>query len=638
MSAVHPTTTAPAAPYIRLMRDRELLESVLAQFKRLYVRLRRRWIEQTPEGTYLHHEVTDQAGRQRGWLHDHILREHLLGRRTVGVFHGGTTSVFSFDLDFQTNDEVIRVNLTRGFVQWLEELLGPECCHVWETGSKGYRVEVFLTEPVTWARLSAFFALVLDTPWYDDAPADQRYTWRKSPFLHIETRPESPAGGRGVKLPLCVDRRNGRFCTFLDPHTLEPVPDPYDYLLNIKPMHPSRLPLAGPRPQPHSDLFAGSDLHDHRADEADMLCRGLPAEQLLAKCERLWHEGLQARGTRHAALLLLARWHRWRKPDIQLAELESLLLRWTDREFRLRRHLIAHDYRHCVRDAKSVALSAIRGRYSLAPYLDRTPCLTHQDVEALRSIRSADQRLVFLALLLHRSLYAGPTGEFFMSYAQVADLLGWTLPGPSPDTPLPDKARVGRAIRSLLRRHAHLIAKVKPADQPRRLATHYRILLPLPAHVPAETVYRWPARLTSGSVTLDQLATLLPPAGASTHHPSPNTTCHPLASLSPLPPSPSAAPCQPAAPDPALSSVRDKDASPLEEVEEAGGLASAAALSPRSPAVSRREPLLRPATARSLCRAHGEHSAARIVAPVPSCCRVGLRGVAVVRPPPLAST
>lgn len=520
MPAANPSVVAPAFPYAQLLQQPDLLDQVLAQFKRLYIRLRRRWIEQTPSGTYVHHEVTTSADRTRGWLNDRVLRDHLLGRRTIGVFHGGTTSVFSFDLDFQTEDEVIRVNLTRSFIQWLEELLGAECCHVWNTGSKGYRVEVFLTEPVTWDRLSAFYTLVLDTPWYADAPADMRYTWRSNPYLRVETRPESPTGGRGVKLPLCVDRRNGRFCTFLDPHTLQPVPDPYAYLLAIRPIRPSTLPA---RHASSEDIRHSSPTLPDLGCPYDLPDLTLPAEQLLAKCERLWRDGLEAPGTRHAALLLLARWHRWRKPDLSLNELESLLTSWTEREYRFRRHLIAHDRRHCLRDARSVALSAIRGRYSLSPYLNRMPLLTPEDLAALNTIRSTDQRLVLLALLLHRSLYAGQTGEFYMSYAQIAHLLGWTLPVDHGHDPLPDKARVGRAVRSLLRNHSHLIIKVKPADQPRRLATHYRILLPLPTGSP--TAIPWPHTLTEGSVTLELLDTLT----ATQPH---QANCHPLASLS----------------------------------------------------------------------------------------------------------
>lgn len=515
------------------MKHPALLALVIDRFNTLYVRMRREWIEQRPTGQYTHRRIQKTGDRTTGWLTDREIRQHLLGRRTIGIFHPNPTVVLAFDLDFHTPDITIREGLTRAFVRDVERQLGPGSCHVWDTTGKGYRVEVFFCKPIPWSTVQGLAALILDRPWYDDTPADLAYSWRHNPYVTVELRPERPNGGRGVKLPLGIDQRNGKFCAFLDPHTLQPVPDQYDYFLSIQPIDPARIPAAASTWQPAAST-ARNDESGSTRDVIAHLLHNASAQDILERCQRLWEHGLEHRGTRHTSLLLLAMWRLWLAPDTTEAELTALLTGWTERELRERPHLIDHDRDHCLRDARQVAADVYRGGYSLAALLRREPLLTASALAALRSIRHADQRMVFLALLLHRYLYTGPDGTFHMAYAQIATLLGWQTNHKG--VLRPDNGRVGVAVRALLKHRPDLLTKVAEPDliptpgRTFRRSTRYRI------HLPSQEAHQipWPAPLEPGSLTpevLNSAIALLEAAAPAFQRPS----AHLEANFSPRP-------------------------------------------------------------------------------------------------------
>ncbi|QQK74213.1 hypothetical protein HUG15_00320 [Salicibibacter cibarius] len=200
-----PTKTDNQKPIIKKLND-------------FYIQTRRKYLVQLTEGKY----ITLNKDRMENvfYLNDGMIKRHLNGDLTYGIFAGGYFNKFiSFDVDCETRDAARWATLRLIYVLTEEFNIMRGHIHVSLSGNKGYHVDLFFNKPIAIQDLKAFYTTVIQEV-------------GEVPNGEIEFR---PSWSQGVKLPLGVHQKTGRRCWFVDTETLEPIKR-YDYILDIEPM------------------------------------------------------------------------------------------------------------------------------------------------------------------------------------------------------------------------------------------------------------------------------------------------------------------------------------------------------------------------------------------------------------------
>ena len=190
------------------------LDDYVQAFNDLYITERKKHIQQRQKDKIVNGEVISKKGSYSHIstynLGDGIVKQHLQGKKTVGIFAGGTfTKFLTFDVDFDENIKKAE-HVTRELVVVLEEKykIRYEQILVSFSGSKGYHVTVFFDELIKNKLIEDFYNVVRE---------DLGYSKRE-----IELR---PTAGNGVKLPLSINWKTGNRQYLVNPYTLKQIPD-----------------------------------------------------------------------------------------------------------------------------------------------------------------------------------------------------------------------------------------------------------------------------------------------------------------------------------------------------------------------------------------------------------------------------
>lgn len=184
----------------------------------MYIQTRYKYLVQFKDGKYV--TLTHNNKNKVTKLNDSMLRTHLKGDITYGIFSGGHFNKFiTFDVDCKENPTARWATLK--LVNVIVEDFGIKRSdiHVSFSGSKGYHIDIFFDKPILVTDLMSFYKSVIAT--VGEIPDGQ-----------IEFRATST---QGVKLPLGVHQKTGNRCWFVDNQTLEPIEN-YDYLLEVEPI------------------------------------------------------------------------------------------------------------------------------------------------------------------------------------------------------------------------------------------------------------------------------------------------------------------------------------------------------------------------------------------------------------------
>ncbi|QKS71955.1 hypothetical protein FLK61_35400 [Paenalkalicoccus suaedae] len=257
------------------------------QLNDLYLMTRSKYLVQFPGGAYKTFSYKS-AGRVPK-LNDSMLRKHLAGDLTYGVFAGAYfTKFIAFDVDF-TDADLARW-ATHKLIATLNEDFGVPFrdIHVSFSGGKGYHVELFFAKPVQLASVKAFYSSVMTQ--VGDLAGGQ-----------IEFRPNA---NQGVKLPLGVHQKTGKRCWFVANDTLEPLVGEasHAYLLAIQPADPALLDV-------ESFALTQEQAADFEtvATATDITVNEFSAEGALKKAVAIIEAGQLLRsGTRHETTFSLA--------------------------------------------------------------------------------------------------------------------------------------------------------------------------------------------------------------------------------------------------------------------------------------------------------------------------------------------
>src|SRR5690625_1341512 len=200
----------PSKKYIRKIND-------------LYIQTRKKYLVQFPDN----YVTMDKDASDKVWvLNDGMIKRHLQGSITYGVFSGGWFNKFmTFDVDYK--DLAMARWVTLKVVDTLvrEINIKRSDIHVSLSGNKGYHIDLFFDKPLRVTDTEAFYRKVMDE--VGELPKGGEVEFR-------------PTWSQGVKLPLGVHQRTGNRCWFVDNRTLEPF-ESFDYILTIEPMDSDKI-------------------------------------------------------------------------------------------------------------------------------------------------------------------------------------------------------------------------------------------------------------------------------------------------------------------------------------------------------------------------------------------------------------
>lgn len=264
--------------------ENEQPKELYAKFNELYIQTRSKYLVQFRNGRYV--TINRKRSDRAVSLNDSMLKTHLAGELTYGIFNGGYFNKFiTFDVDF--NDHTMARWATLNLIDVLvtEFNINRRDIHVSLSGGKGYHVDLFFDKPLPVGDVQAFYNRVITE--IGELPGGQ-----------IEFR---PTWTQGVKLPLGVHQRTGNRCWFVDNETLEPI-ESFDYLLDVEPIDTAII------------LDTIIELTDEQEAEFEEIVKNtdttvniVDASKALQKARRILEAGrLTASNTRHNTTFTLA--------------------------------------------------------------------------------------------------------------------------------------------------------------------------------------------------------------------------------------------------------------------------------------------------------------------------------------------
>lgn len=258
-------------------------KKIYTKFNELYIQTRSKYLVQFPE-KYV--TLNKKHMERVSALNDSMLKAHLAGSFTYGIFNGGYFNKFiTFDVDFEEHSVARWATLKLVNTLVYDFHIMRKDIHVSESGNKGYHVDLFFDKPLAVGNVREFYAKVIT-----EVGAIQGG--------QIEFR---PSWTQGVKLPLGVHQVTGRRCWFVDNETLEPI-ESFDYLLNVEPMDTTVI----------TELDFGLTVEQTQefeavAAETNLKINVLDQSAALQKARRIIEAGrLVESGTRHNTTFTLA--------------------------------------------------------------------------------------------------------------------------------------------------------------------------------------------------------------------------------------------------------------------------------------------------------------------------------------------
>lgn len=276
----------------------------IAKLNELYISTRRKYIVQTSEA-YL---MLSRDNDPKYWaLNDGMLKRHLDGKNTYGVFNANVYNKFiTFDVDY-AEDEAGAKWATRRLIAILQTNYNIRAndIHVSLSGSKGYHIDLFFGENITVEQAKSFYNMVRKDVGVSESEMEFRPSW-----------------GQAVKIPLGIHLKTGRRCWFVDRETLEPI-ESFEYLNDVEPMDSALI------------LDALIELTDEQEAEFERVVRETDTSitvvnesKAFAKVSAILEAGqLLQSGTRHNTTVLLASFFNsqgWEREDAVEAIMEIL--------------------------------------------------------------------------------------------------------------------------------------------------------------------------------------------------------------------------------------------------------------------------------------------------------------------------
>jgi len=362
-----------------------MYDEVIDKINKLFITWRKYFIYQLPNGNY--------PREKRYNFNDKLLRLHLAGKQTYGIFSGEhVTKFISFDVDTKEKSEID----TRHLVDVLEREfnISRSDIHVNFSGSKGYHVDIYFSSLVTNNIIKQF---------YEDVIKRAEFT-----SSEVELR---PLHNVGMKLPLGVHKVTGKRCWYVDNQTFKPIEN-MEHILNIEPIDPLFL-------ENEYSTLEVIKLQEDESTEVEALINSIETNtNKIEEClsyldEVLENNCLKYPSTRNYMTFTLAMYFK----DVEEFDIETTtnVINTIMLNTKRTTKLISMDIEYIPIETRRVVEWIYDKDYKFSNR-KKDVFINRYDIETILSIKKWTLKKMYFIHLIHAKRYAKKDGSYYMSY------------------------------------------------------------------------------------------------------------------------------------------------------------------------------------------------------------------------------
>lgn len=364
-------------------------------------------------------------------LNDSLIRRHLQGKQTIGVFSGEDISKFlCFDLDFP--DDTMKAKwVYRHLIVALNEI-GIENKHIHTSfsGSKGYHVEIFIQNGTSVSNLIMLFNRTMDTI-KKNLPDDIKFNIHSKrehygEFGQIEMR---PSFDQGVKIPLGLnfnnrDKRVNNKCVFLDNETLQPVKD--DYLLSINPIGRDEFSnIMMEFDDIESESLINVELNEIKSNIKEPHSHKINKDETITiqHIIDLIQNGLHMSSTRHNSCLKISKYFRYMGLSLEdaITQLQEWM-RWQDSKY------YSCSLTEALVECDRICRIVYEKEYQLFGNVDNIK-IYKSELKEIINIDNKYDKILLHTMLIHSKRYSLKNKVFYMTFKQITEMSGISANG-----------------------------------------------------------------------------------------------------------------------------------------------------------------------------------------------------------------
>jgi hypothetical protein len=409
--------------------DSVLEDKLVKKINELYITNRKKYLilnKKENSGKYI--EINEGQERYVP-LNDSLIRKHLRGKHTIGVFSGKNISKFlCFDLDI-TDKQKLKWTYYL-LVECLNELgIKNEHIHVATSGNKGCHLLIFIENGASLNLLISLFNATMykiKSKINDDIPFtshSNKEHYGEFEFGKIEMRCTYT---QGVKVELGInfnnpDKKTNK-CVFLENDNLEPIHDD-GYILWIDPMNKDEFIeimdniiekelVDGEIVEIKSNL---QEPHSHKINKDE--------DVTISHIIDLINNGLHISGTRHNSCLKIAKYFRYSGYELEdcIDKLKEWLMWQSKRYFNT-------PLNEALSECERISKIVYEKEYQLFGNVEDIK-IYKSELKEIIKIENKYDKILLHAMLIHSKRYALKNGVFYMTYKQMKEMCGIGMDG-----------------------------------------------------------------------------------------------------------------------------------------------------------------------------------------------------------------
>jgi hypothetical protein len=410
--------------------NEELENKIISKINELYITNRKKYLILSKEGNTGKYIGIHEGQDKYVPLNDSLIRKHLRGKQTVGVFSGKNISKFlCFDLDIVDDKKKLKWTYYL-LTECLNELgIKNEHIHVASSGFKGYHVLIFIENGTSLNLLISLFNFTMqkikskindDIPF---VPYSNKEHYGEFEFGKIEMRCTYT---QGVKIELGINFNNSdaktNKCVFLENDTLEPIHDD-GYILWINPMEKDEF-IEIMDNMCEKELISDEivemksslqEPHSHKINKDE--------DTTISHIINLINNGLHISGTRHNSCLKIAKYFRYSGYEIEdcIEKLKEWMM-WQDKKY------YSTPLNEALSECERVSRIVYEKEYQLFGNVEDIK-IYKSELKEIIKIENKYDKLLLHTMLIHSKRYALKNGVFYMTYKQMKEMCGIGIDG-----------------------------------------------------------------------------------------------------------------------------------------------------------------------------------------------------------------
>lgn len=383
-------------------------QEIIQKINDLFIMTRFQYLIMNPDKTYI--TYNKYRGNKIHSLNDTDIRQHLNGKKTVGVFAGKEfTQFLTFDVDVH-NPDLAKWTVYK-LIDGLQSLGIPrDFIFVSMSGSKGYHVDIYFDHPIKNTVAKKLYLLTLNTT--DLLNID---------YGQVEYRPNGLK--QGVKLPLGINFKTGNRCWYCNPLTLELIEDE-SYILSVKQISVSTIYTILDEQDDLYSIDTVSEVEETRnkiegsVKTLDIYKQNIDPDETIDSIQELFFNGLKIPGTRHNSLFKLAKYFHYQ--GIEREECNDMLIEWMDKQDQSTYTTERDDY---IKDIGLINDYIFDNDVQLT-IKEKDLTVTYSEMLPILQLGTKNEKLLAYCLLIHSKRLANAKGIFYMSYSQMVEASG----------------------------------------------------------------------------------------------------------------------------------------------------------------------------------------------------------------------